>query len=176
MASYGVNEVAHCRGALLRRARGTADSVPTNGGCTGLATVPKKSLNRPIYLLHRRGWLERVVLQNQRAKGGAVTVMQNEKPVHEIRLGAIKAAIWKNETQTGPRYSATLSRIYRDEKLKEWKRTESFGRDDLLVVAKVADLTHTWIHGQTREEQDRDRDERERDAPNSATTRRPGPR
>ncbi len=89
--------------------------------------------------------------------------MQKEKPIHEVRLGSIKAAIWKNETPGGGvRYSTHFSRIYRDEKEKEWKRTESFGRDDLLVVAKVADQAHTWIHGQTRDERDRDR-ERDRD-------------
>lgn len=94
--------------------------------------------------------------------------MQKDKPVHEIRLGAIKAAIWKNETPGGGvRYTTHLSRIYRDEKDKEWKRSETFGRDDLLVVAKVADEAHTWIHSQTREDRERDREragvDRERD-------------
>jgi hypothetical protein len=27
--------------------------------------------------------------------------------------------------------------------IERWNRTESFGRDDLLVLAKVADLAHT---------------------------------
>jgi len=66
------------------------------------------------------------------------------KPVHEIRLGAIKAAIWANETQSGVRHNVTLSRLYKDE--EEWKSSDSFGRDDLPVVAKVADMAHTWIH------------------------------
>lgn len=66
------------------------------------------------------------------------------KPVHEIRLGAIKAAIWANETQNGVRHNVTFSRLYKDE--DEWKSSDSFGRDDLPVVAKVADMAHTWIH------------------------------
>lgn len=69
--------------------------------------------------------------------------MSNQGPVHEIRLGAIKAAIWENDTRNGPRHSVTLSRLYKDG--DEWKRTESFGRDDLPLVAKVADLAHTFI-------------------------------
>lgn len=93
--------------------------------------------------------------------------MQKDKPIHEVRLGAIKAAIWKNEIQGGGvRYSTVINRIYRDEKEKEWKRTDSFGREDLLIVAKVADQAHTWIHDQTREERERDRerdDDRDRD-------------
>jgi hypothetical protein len=75
-----------------------------------------------------------------------------QKPIHEIRVGAIKAAIWENETTNGTRYNVTISRLYKDG--DAWKRTESFGRDDLLVVAKVADQAHTWIidQSQTKEE------------------------
>lgn len=71
-------------------------------------------------------------------------------PVHEVRLGAVKAAIWRNEMESGVRYNVTVSRIYRDG--EQWRTTESFGRDDLLVLAKVADTAHTWIFGQTQEE------------------------
>lgn len=69
------------------------------------------------------------------------------RPVHEIRLGRIKAAIWSNETQNGPRHNVTLSRIYKDG--NDWKDSASFGRDDLPLVAKVVDQAHTWIfsHG-----------------------------
>lgn len=69
------------------------------------------------------------------------------KPVHEIRLGRIKAAVWENETQNGTRHNVTLQRIYREEG-GDWKTSESFGRDDLPLVAKVADLAHTWIFQQ----------------------------
>ena len=27
----------------------------------------------------------------------------------------------------------------------EWKASDTFGRDDLLVLAKVADQAHSWI-------------------------------
>lgn len=75
--------------------------------------------------------------------------MSKDKPVHEVRLGAIKAAIWKNDTQNGVRYNATFSRLYKDG--EEWKTTDSFGREDLLIVAKVADQAHTWIHTQNHD-------------------------
>jgi hypothetical protein len=75
-----------------------------------------------------------------------------EKPVHEVRLGAIKAAIWKNDTQNGVRYNVTFARLYKDG--EDWKKTDSFGRDDLLLLAKVADMSHSWIHEQSQEEQD----------------------
>ena len=76
--------------------------------------------------------------------------MQNKpRPIHEVRIGHIKAAIWKNETETGVRYNATLSRLYKDG--DQWKSTESFGRDDLLLLAKVADSTHSWICTQNQD-------------------------
>jgi len=78
--------------------------------------------------------------------------MPKDKPIHEVRMGMIKVAVWKNDTQNGVRYNATFSRIYRDG--NEWKTTESFGRDDLLVVAKVADQAHSWIHTQSQEDRD----------------------
>ncbi|MCB9610223.1 MAG: hypothetical protein H6716_26785 [Polyangiaceae bacterium] len=71
---------------------------------------------------------------------------ETKKPVHEIRLGSIKAAIWANDTQNGVRHNVTLQRLYKDE--EEWKSSDSFGRDDLLLVAKVANMAHTWIFEQ----------------------------
>ena len=72
------------------------------------------------------------------------------KPVHEVRLGAIKAAVWKNETEGGPRYNVTFTRLYKE--ADQWRTTESFGRDDLLLLGKVADVAHTWICQQGQEE------------------------
>lgn len=72
-----------------------------------------------------------------------------DKPAHEVRIGAIKAAIWRNDTSNGVRYNTTFSRLYREE--DQWRSTDSFGRDDLLVLGKVADAVHTWIFQQTQE-------------------------
>ena len=71
--------------------------------------------------------------------------MSSNKPVAEVRVGAVKAAIWPNQTESGAvRYNVTFSRIYKDAE-GNWKSTSSFGRDDLLVLAKVADQAHTKI-------------------------------
>jgi hypothetical protein len=79
-------------------------------------------------------------------------IMQTKnKPVHEVRIGTIKAAVWKNETDNGRYYSTSLQRSYKDG--NEWKHTDYFGRDDLLVVAKVADLAHTWICEQNQNQE-----------------------
>jgi hypothetical protein len=79
----------------------------------------------------------------------------SKAPVHEIRVGRIRAAIWENETQNGSLHNVTLSRSYKDG--DTWKSTPSFGRDDLLLVAKVADLAHTWIFQQREEDSHRQR-------------------
>lgn len=71
------------------------------------------------------------------------------RPVHEIRFGAVRAAVWRNESQNGVWYSVTLSRLYKDG--DQWRDSTSFGRDDLLLVAKAADSAHTWIAGANEE-------------------------
>jgi hypothetical protein len=74
--------------------------------------------------------------------------MSNEqlksRPVADVRLGNIKAAIWKSENEAGARHSATFERLYREGEV--WKSSQSFGRDDLLVLAKVADLANSKIY------------------------------
>ena len=77
------------------------------------------------------------------APAPALAVTPRKKPVQDVRLGLIKAAIWENTVGDIVRYNVTFSRIYKDE--TEWKTSDSFGRDDLLVLAKVADQAHTWI-------------------------------
>ena len=67
------------------------------------------------------------------------------KPVHEIRLGRIRAAVWLNDTENGPRYNVQICRLYKD-KSDKWKDSPSFGREDLPLVAKVADLAMVWMY------------------------------
>ncbi len=69
--------------------------------------------------------------------------MGNSKPVSEIRIGSIKATVWPNDTEGRTRYTVTFSRLYNDG--DQWKTTQTFGRNDLLVLAKVADETHSRI-------------------------------
>jgi hypothetical protein len=68
-------------------------------------------------------------------------------PIHEIRLGRIRGAIWANENETDVWFNVTLSRLYKDG--DEWKDSASFGRDDLPLVCKVVDRCHSWIFEQT---------------------------
>jgi hypothetical protein len=61
------------------------------------------------------------------------------------RIGCIRAAIWANDGgPSGAYYAVTVSRIYKDGQ-NQWQSSDRFGRDDLLVLAKVVDRAHSWI-------------------------------
>ena len=76
--------------------------------------------------------------------------MATPKPVTEVRIGRVKATIWRNGAEERPRHNVTFSRLYKDG--DQWKSTQSFGRNDLLVLAKVADQTHSRIFELSQEE------------------------
>jgi hypothetical protein len=76
----------------------------------------------------------------------------NERPVHEIRIGKVKAAIWMNQTDNGPWFNVTFSRVYKTE--EGWQSNSSFWRDELPLLAKVADQAHTWIYQQQASERE----------------------
>ena len=56
----------------------------------------------------------------------------------------VKATIWRNETDDGKaRFNVVFAHLYKDG--DTWQSSQSFGRNDLLVLAKVADLAHTRV-------------------------------
>ena len=72
-------------------------------------------------------------------------IMPNNKPVHQIRLSAIRAAIWLNTSEKSGEswFTVTVTRSYRDK--EQLKDTTTFRRDDLPIVSKVLELAYTWI-------------------------------
>lgn len=73
--------------------------------------------------------------------------MTSNRPVDRCRMGAVTVAIWQNDGPKGrPIYNASVERLYRDPETGDWKTSSSFGRDDLLNLAKAADMAHTRIH------------------------------
>ncbi|MEO6750804.1 MAG: hypothetical protein ABIZ04_02590 [Opitutus sp.] len=65
-------------------------------------------------------------------------------PVKTFRLGRIKAAVWENEADQKKFFNVTFARTYMDE-ARNFHDTDSYGRDDLPLVAKLADQAHTFI-------------------------------
>ena len=87
------------------------------------------------------------------AEGAEAPQSEEEKvqPVYTTRLKNVRAAVWSNRTEAGTTYlNVTFSRSYRDQE-GNWHTTESFGRDDLLLLAKLADQVHTWIWEQIQQ-------------------------
>lgn len=71
-------------------------------------------------------------------------VPERNRPVHVVRLRNIRAALWANESDGATWYNVTVSRLYKDEEGR-WRTSDGFGRDDLLLLAKVLDAAHSWI-------------------------------
>lgn len=68
----------------------------------------------------------------------------SSRPTHEIKLGRIRASIWLNESERRDSwFNVSINRLYRDG--NEWKTTTSFGRDDLPLVVKAAEMAYAWI-------------------------------
>ena len=58
---------------------------------------------------------------------------QKQKPVNEIRLGRIQAAIWANQTeQRDVWFNVTVTRLYKEG--DQWKDTTTFRRDDTPTI------------------------------------------
>jgi len=75
----------------------------------------------------------------------------SRKPVHTIRMGSVKASIWRNETKIGLRHQVTICRLFKNGDL--WQESSRFGRDDLPLVSKVMDLSHEWIFFHSMEDE-----------------------
>ena len=60
-----------------------------------------------------------------------------QKPELEHKVGAIKAAAWRNEGKQGPYFTVSIFRFYKDRD-GNWKRTTSFRPKDMPVVAQLA--------------------------------------
>jgi len=73
--------------------------------------------------------------------------MANQKPIREIKLGKVRAAIWRNELENGrAMHSVTFSRLYKEE--GAWRDGTSFGRSELPLIARTAEMALDWIYSQ----------------------------
>jgi hypothetical protein len=66
-------------------------------------------------------------------------VPEKQRPVAQVSVGAVTAAVWRNATRDRPLYTASFNVRYKD-KDGEWKTTNSFDQAHLLELAKAADL------------------------------------
>ena len=67
-----------------------------------------------------------------------------KKPAARVNLHPVSAAIWRNQNQKGVFYSVSFERSYKDD-AGNWQTSSTFGANDLLLLAKAADLAHSEI-------------------------------
>lgn len=72
-------------------------------------------------------------------------------PVHVVKFGKVQASVWQNDTKHGPRFNVTACRLYLEN--GEWKRSDSFGRDELLAAARSFHAAYDWIWMQASSEE-----------------------
>lgn len=65
------------------------------------------------------------------------------KPIHEIRLGNVKAVVWPGKTRGKP--SVTYKRLFKREGSSQWETSDFFGPGDQLRMAKLCDQVDTWF-------------------------------
>jgi hypothetical protein len=67
---------------------------------------------------------------------------QKNRPVKEVRVGSIKAAIWANASFS--RYHATYLKIYKTND-GGWKQTTSFAAEDATSLVEAIVRASSWI-------------------------------
>jgi hypothetical protein len=67
-----------------------------------------------------------------------MTKSTKQRPVKTLRDGAIKAAIWRNESENGTFFAVTFARTYKDGEGK-LQDTDSFSGTQLLQLARLAE-------------------------------------
>jgi len=65
-------------------------------------------------------------------------------PVAKLQVQLLQAAVWEQQVNDGTAYSVSFERRYRDAE-GNWHSTHSYNANDLLALAKLADLAHTEI-------------------------------
>ena len=70
--------------------------------------------------------------------------MSAEKPIHEMRVGKIKAAIWADPTDQGTRHNVSLARLYMCE--ESWRSSDTFTRDDIPLLIKLLVTAYDWMY------------------------------
>ncbi|MCA9469444.1 MAG: hypothetical protein KC643_28925 [Nitrospira sp.] len=67
-----------------------------------------------------------------------------QKPLHHIRIGAVRASIWEQPSEKGPFLTVTFSRSYKD-KADHWQNGHSYLGHDLEALMDCALEAKDWM-------------------------------
>ncbi len=76
--------------------------------------------------------------------------MSKNVPVHEVKVGRVRAAVWTHESEGKTWHSVSFSRLYKDREGK-WQDGGSFSRDDLPLLLKAAYESWSWMYQRPEE-------------------------
>lgn len=76
------------------------------------------------------------------ARAYAQDQAQKNKPVETLRDGNLKASIWRNQGESGPYYSTTFARTWRDNQ-GNYHDSHSFSGTDLLKLQELSRQAYT---------------------------------
>ena len=68
----------------------------------------------------------------------------NQKPIHQIRIGNVRASIWEQYSDKGPFLTVTFSRSYKD-KQDQWQNGNSYLGYDLEALMDCALEAKEWV-------------------------------
>lgn len=72
---------------------------------------------------------------------------QKNGPVKTFLLGRIKAKVWANRSQQNDVwFNVEIVRLYKEG--DKFKESTQYGRNDLPLVSKAADMAFAWLHEQ----------------------------
>lgn len=71
---------------------------------------------------------------------------ETQKPMVTLRDGALKAVIWRNQTNKGLQYSVNFAKTYQDKEGKP-KDTSYFSQSDLLKIAQLSAKAYDHVAG-----------------------------
>lgn len=71
------------------------------------------------------------------------------KPVHEMRLGNLKAVVWP--ALPGCKPNISFERWVKGQGGAQWERCRFFDREELLLRTKLCDEVESWFHREGRQ-------------------------
>ena len=82
--------------------------------------------------------------------------MSSNRPVHTLRYGTISLAIFENTASPwGRHYALVPSRHFPAPNAEnKWTKTNSFGENDALLLAKALLDAHSWIVARKAQQKD----------------------
>ena len=70
--------------------------------------------------------------------------MAPNKPIHEVKVGALKATFWKNTTKNGDMLTVSFARLYKDREDK-WATSGSYAKDDLGKLVELISKSTEYL-------------------------------